>query len=206
MPDYSQAKIYTIRCKNDDSLIYVGSTIQPLAKRWGGHKKDSLKCTNMLLYQSINDNWDEWYIELYELYPCNSKEELCKREGEVIREIGTLNKNIAGRTIKQYYNDNKDEILEQQKQYQKENADKILKRKKQYYNENADKILEYLKQYYNDNKDKIFEQQKQYYNENKEKILEKVICECGCEIVKHQLNRHKKTKKHQELMNSLISN
>ena len=30
---YKNGKIYTIRCKNDDSLIYVGSTVQPLFKR-----------------------------------------------------------------------------------------------------------------------------------------------------------------------------
>jgi len=35
---YKNGKIYTIRCKNDDTLIYVGSTIQPLFKRWYGHK------------------------------------------------------------------------------------------------------------------------------------------------------------------------
>ena len=29
---YKNGKIYTIRYKNDDSLIYVGSTIQPLFK------------------------------------------------------------------------------------------------------------------------------------------------------------------------------
>ena len=43
MPDYSKGKIYTIRCINDPSFIYVGSTIQSLAKRFGGHKKDSIK-------------------------------------------------------------------------------------------------------------------------------------------------------------------
>ena len=35
---YKNGKIYTIRCKNDDSLIYVGSTVQPLFKRWFEHK------------------------------------------------------------------------------------------------------------------------------------------------------------------------
>ena len=35
---YKNGKIYTIRYKNDDSLIYVGSTIQPLFKRWYEHK------------------------------------------------------------------------------------------------------------------------------------------------------------------------
>ena len=37
MPDYSKGKIYTIRCLND-SNVYVGSTIQSLAVRMGGHR------------------------------------------------------------------------------------------------------------------------------------------------------------------------
>jgi hypothetical protein len=65
MPDYSKGKIYTVRCRNDTSLIYVGSTIQPLAKRWGQHKSDSLKLPERLIYKTINKNWSNWYIELY---------------------------------------------------------------------------------------------------------------------------------------------
>jgi hypothetical protein len=28
---------------------------------------------NRLLYIEVNDDWDNWYIELYENYPCNNK-------------------------------------------------------------------------------------------------------------------------------------
>ncbi len=35
---YKNGKIYTIRYKNDDNLIYIGSTIQPLYKRFADHK------------------------------------------------------------------------------------------------------------------------------------------------------------------------
>ena len=31
---YKNANIYTIRYKNDDSLIYIGSTVQPLFKKF----------------------------------------------------------------------------------------------------------------------------------------------------------------------------
>eukprot|EP00960_Hanusia_phi_P016045 472546-Hanusia_phi.AAC.1 len=122
MPDYSKGVIYTIRCRNDTSLIYVGSTIQPLAKRWGSHKNDCYKSdkssSNMMLYQKIREtDWDDWYIELYEEYPCDNIQQLHKREGQVIREIATLNKQIAGRTRKQYYTEKKDKILEQKKEY-----------------------------------------------------------------------------------------
>ena len=93
MPDYSQGKIYTIRCRDDDSLIYVGSTTQILSQRLAGHKRLStnLKYQNIKLYQTVNNDWNNWYIELYELYPCTCKMELDKKEGEVIRNIATLN-------------------------------------------------------------------------------------------------------------------
>ncbi len=47
-----------------------------------------------------SNNINDWYIELYEDYPTTNKEKLLKRESELIREIGTLNKIIAGRTKK----------------------------------------------------------------------------------------------------------
>ena len=40
------------------------------------------------------------YIELVKAFPCNRKEELRAREGYWIRQIGTLNSHIAGRTEK----------------------------------------------------------------------------------------------------------
>ncbi len=35
---YNNGKIYTIRCRTDNKFIYVGSTTQPLHKRWFTHK------------------------------------------------------------------------------------------------------------------------------------------------------------------------
>ena len=170
MPDYSKGKIYTIRNRNDDTKIYVGSTIQPLAVRFAGHKRDSKteRCKTFKLYIEVNNDWDNWYIELYENKSCNNKEELCKREGEIIREIGTLNSRIAGRDDKQYYIENADKI----KQYYFEKAELFLEKNKQYYIENAEKLREYKRQYYIDNADKIKNQIKQYRVRNSEKIKE----------------------------------
>jgi hypothetical protein len=164
MPDYSKGKIYTIRNRDDDTKIYVGSTIQSLAVRFGGHKRDSEKerCRNILLYKEVNGDWTNWYIELYENYSCSSREELLKKEGEVIRLIGTLNFIIAGRDYKQYCVDNKDKIKEQKKQYQKQN-----------YIANVEIIKEKHKQYRIDNVLKEKERHKKYYIENAEKIKER---------------------------------
>lgn len=166
MPDYSKGKIYTIRCKNDPSLIYVGSTIQPLSKRWGEHKTTSLRHPNYLIYSTINNDWDNWYIELYEEYPCENKEQLCKKEGEIIRLMGNLNIKIAGRNQKEYQLDNKEKIKEYKKEYQLKNAEKLKEIYQEYYKDNKEKILEKQKEYNNDNKNKIKEYQKQYQLEN----------------------------------------
>ena len=130
MPDYQNGKIYTIRCRTDETLIYVGSTIQPLSVRIGEHKRTykNEKYNDTLLYKTINNNWDEWYIELYEEYPCENKEQLCKKEGEIIREIGTLNSQIAGRKAKEWYIDNKDKYLKIHKEYREQNKDIISKK------------------------------------------------------------------------------
>ena len=134
MPDYQNGKIYTIRCRSDNTLIYVGSTIATLSRRLAEHRSTS-KRSNQKLYQSVNGNWDDWYIELYEVYSCENKEQLNKREGEITREIGNLNYQIAGRTNKEWYNDNK----EKKKKYYEDNKEKITEQKKEYYEKNKEK-------------------------------------------------------------------
>ena len=151
MPDYSKGKIYTIRNYDDIDLIYVGSTTQKLTDRFGQHKRDCFKYPNYLLYSKVNNNWNNWYIELHENYSCNTREELGRREGEVMRELkATLNKKIEGRTMKEYYVDTKQERLDYQNQYYVDNKNEITEYKKQYYLRNKDK---YIQRYFL-NKDK----------------------------------------------------
>jgi hypothetical protein len=209
---YKNGKIYTIRYINDDSLIYVGSTIQPLYKRFHEHKRkcfnEKNKEYNKILYVKIREtnNINDWYIELYEDYPTTSKENLLKREGEVIREIGSLNKIISGRTGTEYRENNKDKILEYHKEYYKSNEDKIKQDRKEYYENNKDTIKERDKKYYNSNKDKILESNRQYREDNKEQIKERrsviITCTCGCQIRKQELTRHQQTNKHKKLVSS----
>ena len=96
---YNNGKIYTIRCIDNNNLIYVGSTIQPLYKRWYEHKQlynKEGKQYNKLLYIKMRElGFDKFYIELYENINCENIEQLHKKEGEIIRQIATLNKNIA---------------------------------------------------------------------------------------------------------------
>ena len=218
MRDYKQGKIYTIRCKYDDSLIYVGSTVEHLCVRMARHRGKSKRdeCINIPLYQEVNKtNWDDWYIELYEDCPCESKAQLNRREGEVIREIGTLNKVIAGRTKQEYHRENTEKIHEKKKQYYRDNFEKINEKNKQYNRENAEKLKEYFKQYRQENAAKINEYKranaerikewkKEYCRENAAKLhkytSELITCQCGSVIARGGYARHTRTNKHIEKM------
>lgn len=102
MPDYKQSKIYTITC--EDGAVYVGSTIRTLEQRLSRHKNDKKCSMYKYIHKNYNGDWSKSKIELYENYPCNSKEELSIKEGEITRLIGTINYRIAGRTRKEYNN------------------------------------------------------------------------------------------------------
>jgi hypothetical protein len=124
MPDYKNGKIYTIRCKDDPALIYVGCTVQTLSQRWTDHKKrakqDEYK--HIKLYKTmIEFGIPKFYIELYKNVDCENKEQLLAEEGKFIREIGTLNEHIAGRKKTEWLNDNKEYIKKYRVERYKQN-------------------------------------------------------------------------------------
>ena len=121
--EYSKGKIYAVRNYIDND-IYIGSTTQQLYKRFYDHKKNSEEPNNNnLLYIKIREiGQDKFYIELIENYPCEAKQELKRREGELIREKATLNKIVAGRTRKEYMDEYKEYFDNYQRQYRQENA------------------------------------------------------------------------------------
>lgn len=153
MVNYQNGKIYAIRSHETDK-VYIGSTTQPLSKRLASHR-DKYKAYNNGKYQYVTSfellKHDDHYIELIEDFPCERKELLHKKEGELIRSSSNcVNKHIMGRTGKEYRNDNRDAL-------------------------------------------------------NKKKSR-KETCECGCEITNAHLARHKRTKKHKNLMESKKQN
>lgn len=97
--NYSEGKIYKIICDVTNN-IYYGSTTLNIDKRLYLHKKRK----NRVVYQKMK----EPKIYLLEKYDCESKCELLRKEGEFILNHDThsmytmLNKNIAGRTHKEW--------------------------------------------------------------------------------------------------------
>jgi len=152
MPDYQKAKIYKLWSpQGTEEEVYFGSTTDELRKRKNQHKSKNHNCKSKILFEK----YDDVRIELVEEYPCNSKAELFKKEGEYIKNNKCLNRNVAGRTHKEYCEDNKESIKEYLHHYQKEyqfknyekNKEKISERKKKYYKDNKEKILERIKKY-----------------------------------------------------------
>ena len=189
MPDYSKGKIYKI-LNNIDNEVYVGSTIETLGKRMGKHRHGMTIQPHLKLYEHMNElGVDNFYIELIENFPCNDIYELRAREGHFIREIGTLNKVVSGRTAKEYREAHKEEHREYDKEYREKHKEHIRDQQKEYYEKHKEHRKEYNKQYREEHKQEITE---------KSKV--KMICECGRELRKSHLNRHLKTDIHKQLM------
>jgi hypothetical protein len=125
-------------------MFYIGSTYNGLSRRKAGHKAKKSNEISRL---------DDFYIELLEKFPCENKDELRKREGELIREHidKCVNVKIEGRTDKEYYEDNK----EQFKAYYEANKEVISEQRKVYNEANKEVLAEHRKAYDKANKDKI---------------------------------------------------
>ena len=113
---YNSSKIYKITSPHTH-LIYIGSTINKLKKRFYNHISICNKTKSKYITQLGDAE-----IELIEEYNCNNRKELARREGEHIRANleNCLNKNIAGRGIYEYVKDNREKITNQTREYRKQ--------------------------------------------------------------------------------------
>jgi hypothetical protein len=151
MNKYQNGKIYKIVCRVTN-LVYIGSTIEKyLSNRLKNHRSN-LKTNKINTTSSKVLEGGDYYIELVELYPCNSKDELLVRERYYFDIIDCVNKHRPKRTeeekkkqskkcCQEYYEKNKDKI-KKQKQI---NLDKIKENKKVWYQLNKDKIKKQYK-------------------------------------------------------------
>ena len=136
---------------------------------------------------------DHFYIELIGNYLCNDVYELRAREGHFIRQLGTLNKQVAGQfgksdTLKEYKHDhyltNLEYIKVQSKQYRQEAEEEKRTYDKNFYDESEQCIKERVKQYKENNGDKI-----------QERAKETIVCDCCGSIGnKYKISRHTATK------------
>ena len=190
--NYSSGKVYKIINENNE-IVYIGSTAQELlCNRYKNHT-----------HKAPNHK-----IILIENYACNSRQELCMREQQIIEEYSDLlNKQKAYRSKeykkqydKEWRENNQDRMTEYRKEFYENNKDIINQKNKEYYEKNKNEILEKQKEYREKNQENITEYKKEYYQENKNEILEKqkvkVNCpHCNCEMRKNSLKRHLQSQK-----------
>ena len=188
--DYKNGKIYKI-VDNGYNKMYIGSTTQPLYKRFSEHKCKYKQFKNGKSSKiTVYDIFDEFEIvnckiELIEEYQCENKAQLERKEGEHIKINECVNRCIPGRTRKDYYNDNKEKEYAQKKIWFQNNKDKekIYRRRKYIKNKEEENI-----------KNKI------YYEKNKQEINkkrnEKTNCECGGIYSNNHKSRHMESKIH----------
>ena len=224
MVNYENGKIYRIIC-NTTGLQYIGSTCCSLSSRLGEHKKNYKKYLNgkshyVTSFKILENN--NYQITLLENTPCNNKEELLRKERYYIEMLTCVNRIIPTRTHNEYYQDNREKILENVRNYVIENRLKIQECKRGYYQNNRESILEYHKDYYRNNKEIMGIKSKEIYEKNKESILQyhkdyyknnlkkikqyatKIIeCECGSNIQQTYKSKHLKSKKHLKYLESL---
>ena len=136
---YQRGQIYSIRSPHTE-MVYYGSTISPLSKRFHGHNNDMKRG----LYSSSHEilKLGDAYIEWVEDFPCNSKKELDRREGQIQRENKQhcVNLCIAGRTPKEYYEANKDAVNAKHREHYQANKDAVLAQQKEYNKTHRDAI------------------------------------------------------------------
>lgn len=195
--DYSKGKIYKIitNCSND---IYIGSTTQELSDRMKGHRagykrwkegKEN-KCSSYDLFDI--HGIENCKIIWLEDYPCDSKRKLVAKEQEWINKLDCVNNNKAHsgfvsekEYMKNYYEENKPKIQEYKKAWAQQNKQNDSERKKKWYEEH---------------KEKISEKAKQHYQERKIALDEKFTCECGSIMRIGEIQRHRKSLRHQKFL------
>ena len=171
MPEYKNGKIYQIVC-NITREVYIGSTCCSLEERLRLHKIIRAECCSKQIIER-----GDYYIELLETYPCETKHELLLKETEYQKNIKCINKVMACRSKQEWIKDNKEIILQKTKEYFKDNKEIILQRNKEYRDANKELISQ------------------------RHKI--KVECECGSIIRVTDLAKHKRTQKHLKYISTL---
>ena len=211
--DFSKGLIYSIVCKTDETLLYVGSTTNFTQRKYE-HKtvcnNEKHKDHNTPVYVMIraNGGWDNFVIKPVKEFPCENNIQLVIEEERIRKEMkANLNTYRAyvspeeyKEQIKEWRKDNAEYVAEYKKKYNQENSAKIAEDKKKYREANTAKIAEYTKKYREANPAKNAESCKKYYEANTAKMSE--AKKQWYEANKQQ-NLERKIKRDQERKNAL---
>lgn len=135
MPNYANTKMYKLV---GSGMVYYGHTTQKLSARLRGHRAEA-KTAKSGTSKLIVDGGDFEIIWL-EDYPCKHVDEARARERWWIENNDCINKQLPGRT---------------KKEYEESTKERSKTRSKVYAEANKEHIKEYLDDYYQKNKEKM---------------------------------------------------
>jgi hypothetical protein len=147
--------IYKIVC-NETGEVYYGSTQYSVNKRITQHKSQCKRWkegkTNYTTSFQIIERGNYSY-SLIEIADCEDRKQLETRERMFIETNECINKTIPCRTMKEWYDENQDTIIEQRKTN---------------YSKNKVQVKEHMKEYRHINRDVINDRQRQRRAKQKE--------------------------------------
>lgn len=188
---YRNGIIYRLVC-NKTNNQYIGSTCMPLRKRLYFHKfqfKKWLEGKNSYLSSFEIIKNEDFDIVLIEEVSCENKQQLLQRERHHIESNTCVNKSIPTRTPQEYVEQNREQRIMTYKKYRETHREQISSYNKSYKEQHKEEVSIYNKNYRENHIEKF-----------RAKETEVVVCECGSQVIKSTLSRHKKTNKHKNLI------
>jgi hypothetical protein len=141
-------------------------------------------------------------IKEYQVYADNKKDHkhLEAYEQLWINKIKCVNQKnpfrIKMMSAKKYREENKEKLRAAWKEHYENTKQKQQERKRQYYEANKSKLNARCKEYTSKNSEKVKKYQKEWYERKKEERGKVFACECGCEVRRADIPRHRRTMKH----------
>lgn len=185
--------IYKLSCKNPSVLpFYIGSTTD-LYCRMATHKHWSKNTKKQCyLYKFIRDfgGYDNFKFDILAHHKNKTLKEKKDYEKQFIDMYKPqLNKQVIGRTLKEYTKDNREKI----------NRQNMMSHYK-----HLEKRRAYLRKRYHDNKDKYLPMMNETMKKNKKRYdinrKFKVNCLCGCQTNYSYRHNHRRGKQHADNM------
>ena len=219
--NYDETHFYRIVCKDlHIKDCYVGHTTDFYSRKC--RHKSNCNNTNqehysLYVYEFIraNGGWDNWDMILVKTEKCsNELEARSKERGYIEMFQASLNsikrpyvpEEEKQELYKEYYDGHREEILEQKKDYYQYSREERLEYRHRYYEREKDSILERKREKRLENIEEERKKDREQYHKHKEKYLardkEKVECECGAVVSRGHMSEHKKSKKHQQYLQS----
>jgi hypothetical protein len=177
--DYSKTVIYKIQHNEDDTLLYVGSTTN-FNNRKSRHKNacknENDKKHNLKVYKMIRDNggWDCFSMTKIEDFPCENGRDAEAREDQHMREL-KANMNAKRAFIEDPLAEHRVYNL----RWRQNNREEEKARHKHYRATHQEQLREY-----------------RLANRDRWNNVVSHCEACDCEVLRHNLSRHRQTDKH----------